>query len=96
MERKTWTVDVAGTQHVVALDWTYYGGRRRVSVDSRVLDDSSVPMRWRSEQFFDIDGTAAVVRTKPAGRLSAHFLIDLEVGGRTVEPDPGRKAYWEA
>lgn len=97
MERKSWTVDVDGTEHVVALDWTYYGGRRRVSLDGAVVDESTVPMRWRSEQsFFDLAGHPAVMRTRPSKRFSAYFLIELEVDGRLVESVTGRKAYWEA
>ncbi|HEU0103713.1 MAG TPA: hypothetical protein VFR07_15440 [Mycobacteriales bacterium] len=96
MDRKTWTVDVEGAQHLVALDWTYYGGHRRVSVDHEVVADSTVTARWRSEQTVDIDGHRVVVRTRPARRLSPYFVIELELDGRPVAANPGRKGGWEA
>lgn len=95
MDRKSWTVDVDGTSHSVTLDWTYWAGQRLVSLDGKVVGNSTIPFRWRSEQPFVIDGHAAVVRTQPARLISPSFRIDLEVDGVTVEPDPGRKAYWE-
>lgn len=95
MERKSWTVDVDGSPHAVVLDWTYYGGRREVAVDDRVVSKSTIPMRWRSEQAFKIDGRPAVVRTKPSRAISPWFVITLDVDGRAVPPDPG-KSRWEA
>ena len=50
-------MDLDGTEHLVTLDWTYYGGRRRMSLDCAVVDESTVPMRWSSEQLFDLPGT---------------------------------------
>ena len=95
MERKSWKVDLNGAQHAVALDWTYFGGRREVTLDRELVSESTIPMRWRSEQTFQIDGHPAVVRTKPARRLSPWFVISLEVDGATVPPEPG-KSRWEA
>lgn len=95
MERKSWSVDVDGTQHVVVLNWTYYGGERQVSVDGQVVDDSTVPMRWRSEQSFGLGGRQAVVRTQPAKRISPYFRVTLELDGTVVPPDAGKVARWE-
>ncbi len=95
MERKSWKVDIDGAQHTVVLEWTYYGGRREVTVDGRVVSKSTIPMRWRSEQRFEIEGHPAVVRTKPSRRLSPWFVISLEVDGSTVPPGPER-SRWEA
>ena len=94
MERKSWTVEVGGTDYEVVLDWTYYGGRREVRLDGQLVDKSTVPMRWRSEQTFEIDGHHAVVRTKPLKKISPWFVISLEVDGRKVTPHPGT-ARWE-
>ena len=90
MEHKSWIVDLDGRTHTVVLDWTYYGGRRQVSVDGQVVDSSRVPMRWRSTQAFEIDGYRAVVRTRPSGPLSPLFVIDLEVDGKAVVPEAGK------
>lgn len=96
MERKSWTVDIDGGQHAVALNWTYYGGRREVTVNGRVVSTSTIPMRWRSTQTFDIDGHPAVLCTRPSFPvLSPWFVITLEVDGGVVQPDPG-KSRWEA
>lgn len=43
MERKSWKVDIDGAQHSVVLDWTYYGGRREVTVDGRGVSKSTIP-----------------------------------------------------
>jgi len=90
MERKSWTVDVDGAAHAVVLNWTYFSGRREVAVDGQVVGDSTIPMRWRSEQAFEIDGHPAAVRTAPSRPASRKFVITLEVDGRSVSPDPGR------
>ena len=95
MERKSWTVDLDGRGRTVVLDWTYWGGRRQVSVDGEVVESSTVPMRWRSTQAFQIDGHQAVVRTRPSGPVSPRFVITLEVDEKAVQPDPG-KSGWEA
>jgi hypothetical protein len=95
VERKSWTVDVDGAQHAVVLNWTYYRGGRQVTVDGQVVDESTVPMRWKSEQAFTVAGHPATVRTKPAGRVSPYFVITLEVDGKPVTPDPGTPARWE-
>lgn len=87
MEHKQWSVELEGSRHAVTLDWTYFGGYREVRVDDRVVDESRIPMRWRSTQSFAIDGHPAVVRTEPSRRLSPYFVIGLEVDGRLVESD---------
>ena len=96
MERKSWTVDTGGTEHVVALDWTYWGGHREVSVDGQVVGTSTIPLRGRSKQAFVLDGHPAVVTTRPNRAISGYFRIERHVDGRPVPPDPGRKAFWEA
>lgn len=96
MDRKTWTVELDGMTHVVALDWTYWGGDRQVSVDGRVVHRDTRAMRWRSSQDFDLGGHRALVTTAPSRRGSAFFAIALEVDGRVVDPDPGQRAFWEA
>lgn len=78
-----------------ALDWTYCGGRRRVSLDGAAVEESNVPMRWRSEQSFDLHGHPAVVRTRPSKRFSGRFLIEFEVDGRPVESVAGPQADGE-
>ncbi len=93
MERKTWTVDVDGQQHVVALEWTYFGGRRRVSVDQHVVEDSHVPMRWKSTQEFAVGGKPAVLTTKPKSVVM--FVISLEVDGKEIRGDGQTTAFWE-
>lgn len=95
MERKTWTVSIDGTEHSVALNWTYWGGERQVVVDGEVVDDDARLMRWTSAQEFDLGGHRAVVRTEPAKRFSTQFVITLEVDGAVVEPDPGQPSRWE-
>jgi hypothetical protein len=65
MERKSWTVEVDGGRHEVVMLWSYWGGGREVQVDGRTLDRSRVPMRWCSEQSFELAGHRAVVRTRP-------------------------------
>ncbi len=96
MERKTWTVDVDGRRHAVVLNWTYWGGHRQVVVDGRVMGESSRRMRGHSEQAFEIDGHPAMVRTMPSWRMSAKFVITLEVDGGAVRPEAGKKSRWEA
>jgi len=68
VEQKSWTVNVDGAQHTVVLDWTYWGGRREVSLDGQAVGSSTIPMRWRSEQAFQIDGHPAVCERGPPGR----------------------------
>lgn len=88
-------MELDGARHEVVLLWTYWGGAREVQVDGSTVDRSRVPMRWRSEQSFDLAGHRAVVRTRPSSRFSPWFVITLEVDGRTVEPDAGF-SRWEA
>ena len=90
MEHKSWIVDLDSRTHTVVLDWTDYGGRRQVSVDGQVVDSSTVPIRWRSTQAFEIDGHQAVVRTRPSGPLSPLFVIYLEVDGKPVVPEAAK------
>lgn len=75
--------------------WSYWGGARQVQVDGATVDRSQVPMRWRSEQAFELAGHRAVVRTKPSSRISPWFIITLELDGRTIEPNAGF-SRWEA
>ena len=95
MDRKSWKVDVDGKQHEVVLNWTYWGGARQVSLDGKVVNDSTVPMRWKSEQAIDVDGRRVVVRTKPFKRVSPYFVIELEVDGKAVAAEPGPTSQWE-
>jgi len=94
VERKSWTVEVDGTEHEVVLEWTYWGGQRKLSLDGQLVHKSTIPMRWSSTQPFEIDGRPAVVRTRPRRMMSAWFVIDLEVDGQTVKPNAGA-ARWE-
>jgi FAIM1 (Fas apoptotic inhibitory molecule) protein len=95
MERKAWTVEVDGRPHEVVLQWSYWGGAREVQVDGQTVDRSKVPMRWRSEQSFEVAGHNAIVSTRPSRRISPWFVITLEIDGRDVEPDAGF-SRWEA
>ena len=95
MERKSWTVELDGEKHAVVLNWTYYGGDRQVTLDGEVVGNDTKPMRWKSEQAFMLAGHRAVVRTKPAKRISPYFVITLEVDGKLVEPDWGSTSRWE-
>lgn len=95
MERKSWTVEVEGNAHQVELLWSYWGGARKVRVDGAMVDRSTVPLRWRSEQAIELAGHRAVVRTRPSSRLSPWFVITLELDGRTIEPNAGF-SRWEA
>lgn len=90
-----WDVEVDGKAHSVSLDWTYWGGYRGVRVDGSVADESTVPMRGRSEQTVQVDGHSALIRTRPSSRLSPYFVIELELDGRIVPPKPGRKSVWQ-
>ena len=95
MDRTSWQVEVDGTTHRVTLDWTYWGGYRGVRLDGEVVAESTVPMRWRSEQPVPLEGHSAVVRTRPATRVSPFFVLELEVDGRLVPPEPGRRGRWQ-
>lgn len=94
MATKTWDVETDGRRHEVVLDWGYWGGRREVRVDGQVVDSSTVPMRWKSTQEFDLDGHRCVLTTRPSKRLSAYFRIELEVDGRKVA-SPDAPDVWE-
>ncbi|WP_354701693.1 hypothetical protein DSM112329_02020 [Paraconexibacter sp. AEG42_29] len=95
MALKTWTVETQGNRHEVTLDWGYWGGRRTVSVDGKEVDSSTFPLRWKSTQEFDLDGTPCVVRTKPSTKFSARFLVELEVDGRLIDSSSPRDG-WES
>lgn len=95
MERKSWSIDVDGTQHAVALNWTYWGGRREVTVDGEVVATNTLPMRWSSTQPFRLGGHEAVVRTRPSNPVSPYFVITLELDGRKMPAEPGRSG-WES
>ena len=95
MERTFWTVEVDGKAHSISLDWTYWGGYRGVRVDGSVVDESTVPMRWRSEQTVQVGGHSALVRTRPSTRVSPYFAIELELDGRVVPPEPGPRSFWQ-
>jgi hypothetical protein len=95
METKSWNVDLDGERHEVKLLWTYFGGKREVEVDGTVVEKSTVPMRWRSSQSFDLAGHAAVLTMRPVRPLSKYFAIALTVDGTEVEPNPG-SSNWEA
>lgn len=94
MERKVWQVDVDGSRHEVALNWTYWGGDRQVLLDGELVHSDSQAMRWKSEQPFKIGGRTAVVRTKPKNGFSPFFVITLEVDGREVTSD-SKLSQWE-
>lgn len=95
MEQKTWKFELDGETHVVRLDWTYWGGRRNVTVDGVERHESIVPMRWRSTQEFDVAGHQAVVTTEPTITISARFKISLTIDGQRIEPEPGSSSFWE-
>lgn len=95
MDRKTWTVDIDGTQHKVALDWTYWGGDRQVSVDGDVVNKDTKLLRWKSAQEFEVAGHPALIKTEPARKISSQFVISMELDGVEIEPDPGQPAFWE-
>ena len=95
MERMLWNVEVDGKPHSVSLDWTYWGGYRSVRVDGSVVAESIVSLRLRSKQRFQIDGRGALVRTRPVARASPNVAIELELDGRVVPPEPGRKSFWQ-
>lgn len=95
LERTIWVVDVDGSRREVELSWTYWGGYRGVRVDGRVVAESTLPMRGRSEQAFALDGASLVVRTRPSTRLSPFFVLELEVDGRLVPPLPGPRGRWQ-
>lgn len=95
MVEKRWTVTCDGVDHVVSLEWTYFGGRRDISVDNKAMRTSIWPMRWKSEQHFTLDGRDAVVRTRPYRKAPWLFVISLEVDGVEVASDSASSA-WEA
>lgn len=91
MAEKRWRVD----EHDLVLEWSYWGGKREVTVDGEVVAQNQIPMRGWSEQRFELDGKVAVVRTKPSFAVSAKFVVTLEVDGREVAPAEGR-SQWES
>lgn len=95
VDRMTWAVEVDGNRHTVELDWTYWGGYRGVRVDGQLVTESTLPMRWKSEQGFALGGSQVVVRTRPSSRVSPFFVIELEVDGRPVAPLPGPRSAWQ-
>ena len=95
MERKEWKFDLDGSEHSVVLDWTYYSGERRVSLDGQVVNENAVAMRWKSEQEFKIAGHQAVVRTRPRRKVSPYFVISLEVDGKEVDATSPLTSRWE-
>ncbi|HMS46422.1 MAG: hypothetical protein WAX12_15080 [Candidatus Microthrix subdominans] len=94
MEHKTWKFQLKGEDHIVRLDWTYWGGRREVFVDGQQRHESIIPMRWRSSQVFELEGSHCVVTTEPTGLMSPKFRISLEIDGEGIKPQPG-SSFWE-
>lgn len=94
MDHKVWKFEVNGDSHIVQLDWTYWAGRRDVLVDGKPRHESVIPMRWKSSQAFEIDGSHCVVTTEPHGTLSPMFRISLRVDGELIEPESG-SSFWE-
>lgn len=95
MATKTWDVETDGGTHAVALEWGYWGGRRKVTVDGEVVDESTIPLRAKSTQRFELDGRPCVVRTKPSSAVSPFFVIALEVDGQAV-PSTDKRDTWES
>lgn len=94
MYRKTWKIPVDGEEHRVELNWSYWGGAREVLADGKVVNHDRMPMRWRSEQTFDLAGHEVKVITKPSKPLSGYFKIELTVDGSPVASDDA-PTFWE-
>lgn len=95
MAEKRWTVTCDDMDHVVSLEWTYFGGRRDVRVDDETVRTSTRPLRWRSEQHFTVSGHSAVVRTRPYSKAPWLFVVSLEVDGAEIASDSAIST-WEA
>lgn len=88
MYTATWNLDVAGAQHEVKLEWTYWGGERHVFIDGKEVDGSHIPMRWKSTQEVEVEGKQIVVITRPHSVTHpSRFDVLLEVDGKEIEPD---------
>jgi hypothetical protein len=86
MARATWNIDVNGEQHLVELNWTYFGGERELIVDGQVANDNTIPFRWTSEQKFTIGGQEGRVVTRPQRINVAAFDVELYLGDRLITP----------
>lgn len=96
MSVKSWTITAGSETHRVDLDWSYWGGKRQVNVDGKVVSKNTVPMRWKSTQEFAVDGHECVVVTEPQGKkkFTPIFQIWLKVDGKLVESDTD-PVFWE-
>lgn len=90
MKKKSWKVASGETTHTVDLLWSYWGGHREVQVDGETVDRSTVPMRWRSKQSFELDGREAVVETRPTKPISPFFSISLRFDGDEIASESAK------
>ncbi|SHH20137.1 hypothetical protein SAMN05443575_3416 [Jatrophihabitans endophyticus] len=94
MYTAVWNVDVDGRAHEVTLKWTYWGGERDVYLDGELVAESTLLLRWKSDQEIDIDGHTARVVTRP--HSLAHpdrFTLVLDLDGVEHEPDENRTSH---
>lgn len=94
MEKKSWKVASGGTIYAVDLLWSYWGGHREVQVDGQTVERSTIPMRWRSRQSFELADGEAVVETRPAKSISPYFSISLGFNGDEIASD-SPLSFWE-
>lgn len=87
MAKATWNVDVNGTPHQIVLEWSYWGGERTVTVDGKTVQQDDQPMRWQSNQMFEIESESFTVVTKPQKVNIGAFDVELHRGEDVLEPD---------
>ena len=82
---QSWNVILDGKQHIITLNWTYYGGTREVVVDGQMVDRSTEWLRPESKQHFVIDNHMCEIVTRPRQDDMFTFEIMLFIDGKKVD-----------
>lgn len=81
MPKKTWTVDLDGTTHVVALDHGFFSGKRSIYVDNRLVDQGTKSLDMGGDYDFRIGKRRGTI-TMRSNLLT--FNYDLFIDDKSV------------
>lgn len=81
MAKKTWTITIDGAEHKIDLDHGSISGKRIITLDGMVIEESSKPLDTGSDHAFQIGNHICTIHIHPQG---LGFKYDLSMDGVSV------------
>jgi len=81
MAYRTWTIEVDGNNHTVAVEHGYWSGKRVITLDGNILEKSRKFWDTGSEHRFDVDGRPCILKIRNS---PFHYDFELFLDGRLV------------